>query len=131
MISLKKCHCTLRKLAVRDEASEVVGWYLYYFTPGKVAQVIQIEANNHTIGKVLDHLIYDAWQQGAIALSGRLEPRFMSEFSDRYCLFNRGYNWMLIHSQNPELLNVILRGNAFLTRLEGEWWIPIMGESFN
>ena len=40
---------------------------------------------------------------------------------ERRCLFHhRGY-WMLVHAHSPELLAAIACGNAFLTRLEGEW----------
>jgi hypothetical protein len=29
----------------------------------------------------------------------------------------------LIHSRNEKLLNAIYHGDAFLSRLEGEWWM--------
>jgi hypothetical protein len=75
----------------------------------------------------LDHLLYDAWQQGARALAGRLEPRLMRGLGAKCAVFTQAGFWMLIHSLNPELLHAITRGNAFLTRLEGEWWIDFRG----
>jgi len=36
-------------------------------------------------------------------------------------LTHRHRYWTLVHSQKPELLDGIHRGDAFLTRLEGEW----------
>jgi hypothetical protein len=31
--------------------------------------------------------------------------------------------WALVHSPRPELVAAIQRGEAFLSRLEGEWWM--------
>ncbi len=117
----KQCYGTFQKGVVRNVDQQILGWYLYYLNPGRVSQVLQIGARKNSIYEVLHHLFYDAWHQGSIAITGRLEPRFLQEFSDEYCLFQPG-SWMLIHTHNPELLQVIHRGNAFLTRLEGEWW---------
>jgi hypothetical protein len=45
----------------------------------------------------------------------------MDEFRKKHCLLHhRGY-WTLVHSRNPDALEAIYRGDAFLTRLEGEW----------
>lgn len=111
----------LRKILVKDEKQEIAGWYLYYAKRGGIAEVLQIAARKETIGQVLDHLIEDASESGAIALSGRLDPAFAQELSERYFLLYRRGNWTLIHSRRPELLHAIERGDAFLSRLEGEW----------
>lgn len=111
----------LRKVLVRDESQDVVGWYVYYANPGGMGEVLQVAARKRAVGHVLDHLLYDAWLCGAIALCGRLDPAFAQELSDRNCLlYRRGY-WTLVHSRRPELLHAIERGDAFLTRVEGEW----------
>ena len=48
--------------------------------------------------------------------------------SDKNFLFHRGdRSWMLVHSRRPEVLDAIHRGTAFLTRMEGEWWISFGG----
>jgi len=118
----KKRYGTLQKVLVRD-AEQIIGWYLYYLNPGGSSEVLQIGARDNSINDVLDHLFYHAWQRGVITLSGQLEPRFMPELLKKYCLFNSHLPWMLVHSNKPELLQAIHRGDAFLTRLEGEWWI--------
>lgn len=77
---------------------------------------------------MLNHLIYNASQKGVMALSGRMEPHFIEALSDKYCLFHgRGF-WTLIHSKKPELLRAIHCGDAFLTRLEGEWCLRFQGD---
>jgi hypothetical protein len=111
----------LRKGIVRDSRNRITGWYLYHAKRGGLGEVLQIGAESHSHGQVLDHLFFDARRQGVAALSGRLQPDFMDEFRKKHCLLHhRGY-WTLIHSRNPEALEAIYRGDAFLTRLEGEW----------
>lgn len=112
---------TFQKVVVQNAAQEIVGWYVWHLTREGVGEVLQIGAKNGWIGHVLDHLFYYARQRGALALSGRLEPKFLEHFYDRRCLFqDRGY-WMLVHSKRPELLEAFHRGDAFVSRLEGEW----------
>jgi hypothetical protein len=114
---------TLRKLAVRDSDRKVLGWYLYYARAGGTGEVVQIAARSTSIGEVLDHCFYDAWRQGTIALSGQMDPRLKRELSSKHCLFLDSGNCMLVNTRDPELMQALCRGDAFLTRLEGEWWI--------
>jgi hypothetical protein len=110
-----------RKMLVRDRDQNISGWFIYCVKRGGIGEVLQIAAKSHRVGQVLDHLLHDALQQGAAGLSGRLEPAFAPELSDKYCLLYRPGWWTLVHSKKPELLHAIQRGDAFLTRLEGEW----------
>lgn len=116
----------LRKLAIRNSKRKVIGWYLYYLNPGGVSRVVQLVAKKNSIGEVLDHLFYDAWLNGSVAVSGRLEPPFMQAFSDKYCHFNCGQPWMLIHSHNPDILRAFHYGDALLSSLEGEMCMRFM-----
>ena len=113
------CFGSLKKVLVRDK-HEVVGWYLYYLKPGEVGTVLQIAATKNHFSEILDHLFDHARRHDVVALDGRMEPQYIQELADRYCYFRLG-SWTLIHSHNSELLNVIQRGDVFLTRLEGEW----------
>ena len=122
-VAQKKGYGTLQKVVVHNDAQKVLGWYLYFVNPGGISQVLHISAIKNSMHEVLDHLFYHAWWQGVIALSGRLEPRFMQELTDKNCLFTCGGPWCLIHSNSPELLQAIHSGDAWLSRLEGEWWM--------
>jgi len=121
----KPGHGPLRKIVVREGPDRALGWYLYYARPGGVSEVVQIGATEATAGLVLDHLFHDAWRQGAIAVSGPMEPRFLQVLSDKYCVFRDGGAWMLVHSRHSDLVHAIQRGDAFLSRLDGEWWINL------
>lgn len=112
---------TVRKVLVRGADGKIAGWYVYCGHRRDVIEVLQVGAREEQIGVVLDHLFAQAWHEGALALVGRIDPRLMSAFSARRCFFHHRGGWMLIHSRDPELLQAIQRGDAFLSRLEGEW----------
>lgn len=115
---------TLKKTAVRDASQKILGYYMYYQNPGDLGEVVQIAARPESIEEVLGHLFYDAWSHGLMAISGQLDPGYLAGVAAQHCLLDRGDgSWQLVHSQNPDLLAAIHRGDAFLTRLEGEWWI--------
>jgi hypothetical protein len=118
----------LRKIALHNADGELVGWYLYELSADGLGEVLQIVGRKKSFGEVLDHLFYHGWRNGAIALSGRLDPKFAQEFSDKYCFFNCGGPWTLTHSRNPEVLQAIYQGDLFLTRLEGEWGMRFQNE---
>ena len=111
----------LRNEVLRTREREIVGSYVYYLNVGGVSNVLQLAAIPGTISAVLDHLFYTCWRQGSAAISGRLEPRYMHEIYRHRCRFRCG-SAMLVHAKDPALLYPIYTGNAFLTRLEGEWW---------
>jgi hypothetical protein len=119
----KHVYGRLRKAVVRGERKEIIGWYLYFLNPGGVSQVIQVAASNKAIEKVLSYLSYDAWYHGAVALSGRLDPRFSQAFAKRGVIFHCDGPWVVAHSHSREVLEVIRSGGAAISRLDAEWWL--------
>jgi hypothetical protein len=107
--------------AVLRESRDVVGWYVCHLDRDGTADVTQLEATPTSISRVLDHLFYEAWRHGAVAVRGRLEPRYMQALSDKYCLFHRRGPWVLIKTSNAELLRAFEVGNTNFSRLDGEW----------
>jgi hypothetical protein len=111
----------LRKGIVRDSGNRITGWYLYHAKRGGLGEVLQIGAEGHSHEHVLDHLFFDARRQGVAALSGRLQTDFLDELRKKHCLLHHRDRWTLVHSRNADVLQAIYSGDAFLTRLEGEW----------
>ncbi len=111
----------LRKVALYDHSDAIAGWYLYYLTPGGASEALQLCARKGMDGAVLDHLIHHAWSNGSELISGRVEPRLLPALSSRGCYMNCGPPWVMIHARDPEILQAIDRGEAFLSKLEGEW----------
>ena len=124
VLEAKRHRGTLHKVAVRTAAGRPLGWYLYYLGPSGVAEVLQLGGKEESMGDVLNHLFYHAWQRGAVAATGPMDPGLCRTLSENHCVFHRTDNcWMLIHSRDERIVNTIQAGDAFLTRLEGEWWI--------
>jgi hypothetical protein len=117
----------LRKVVVRGERNEIVGWYVYYLNAGGVSTVAQIWASPGDLGDILGHLCYHAWRGGSIALTGRLQPRFTKEYGANQC-FIHWRSWMLVHSRDPKIRDAVDHQDAFFTSLEGESWISVEGE---
>jgi hypothetical protein len=110
----------LRQTIVKSHRNETLGWYLYYLNPGGISEVVQFVATRAAGRAVWNHMLHDAWQGGAVALSGRLEPGWMAMLAESRCFFHRG-PWTLVHAKKPELPHSFLEGTAFFSRLEGEW----------
>jgi len=123
----KTRHGRLRARAVRDGGRRLIGWYLYYVQKGGVSEVVQIAARDGSFDRVLRRLLADAWRHGAAAVRGRLDPRYVQELSDRHCWFRWGHSWTLVHSRHADIMAAIHQGDAFLSRLEGEWWLRFLG----
>jgi ribosomal protein S18 acetylase RimI-like enzyme len=111
----------LRKIFLRDERQKIVGFYVYYVLPGAVGEVVQFGGDPKFTKSILDHLFCDAAERGLIALHGMVDLRKMADFSDRGCFFTCRGGWSLAYSRTPELLEILNQGDAFLTRLDGEW----------
>lgn len=111
----------LRRQLVRDANQAPAGWFLYLVQRGGVAEVLQLVARKDAPAMVLDALLDDARREGATMVSGKLEPSMLREMSDLRCYIRQAEHWTLAHSKDPGILDAILSGNAFLSRLEGEW----------
>jgi len=123
----KTFYGTLRARIVRDGTREMVGWYLYYVRAGAVSEVLQIAARRGAYDRVLRRLLVDAWRHGATAVHGRVDPRFAKELSYQHCWCRWDGRWTLAYSRDPAIMASIHQGDAFLSRLEGEWWLGYMG----
>jgi hypothetical protein len=112
---------TLRTIWLRDESRKSIGWYLYYTRHGAIGEVVQVCGKPNLFKAVLQHLFQDAREQGVIALHGVAEYQRIFDFSDQGCFFTCRGGWVLAHSHRAELLDILQRGDAFLSRLDGEW----------
>ncbi|HKQ30892.1 MAG TPA: hypothetical protein VJS66_06385, partial [Burkholderiales bacterium] len=115
---------TLERVLVRDANNETVGWYVYFSKPGGVGTVVQLGAKERYAEDVLQHLFHHAAIRGVVAVSGQVDPALFHAYSRKHCMFHHdGRSWMLFHSRHESLRQAIDRGQAFITRLEGEWWV--------
>jgi len=111
----------LRRIVLRDETNRIVGWYIYYSRPGAVGQVVQIGGDPNFTKDILDHLFWDAQEQGITGLHGVVDSRRTLDFSDKGCFFTCRGGWTVAVTKDAELMRLLERGDAFLSRLDGEW----------
>ena len=122
-VAMKHEFGSLERVLVRDASGTAVGWYLYYVNAGDIGQVVHVAAAPGRYGEVLDHLFYDAWKRGAIAVRGRFMPKHCAELEAKRCVIGRDEPWTIVHSHRPEILAAVGRGDALLSRLDGEFWM--------
>lgn len=123
----KRRHGELQACLLREPGGAIAGWFLYYLN-GTMSKVLQVHAQEGAERQVLDHLFQHAWRRGAAAIEGRMEPRLARMLGQRHCLFHSTNAFALIHSRDADLLGALARGDAFFSRLEGEWWMRFLGE---
>lgn len=125
----RKARC-IRKILLRNESGEIVGWYIYALTATGAWKVIQLMAAQDSEGDVLDHLFYQASRDGAVAIYGFMESRFFPALSARDCIFRHDGKspWMLVYSRNPRIVQSFNEGKAVVSRLDGEWWVSFLIE---
>jgi hypothetical protein len=122
----KTIYGALRARAVLD-GKRWIGWYLYHVRGGGVGEVLQIAACHGSFDRLLQQLLADAWRQGATAVHGRLDPRYLHELSACHCWLRQEGTWTLAYSRHPQVLAAFEQGQVFLSRLEGEWWLRFLG----
>ena len=126
----KKEYGPLKKIVLLNSFREIQGWYLYYPNVGQLGHVLQLGAKRQTVDAVLSHLFADAHHEGSTALAGRIEPKFIQEFSSHQCIFTHRNSSLVVYSKNEDIVNALYRGDAFFSRLEGEWWTRLQGDTF-
>jgi hypothetical protein len=113
----------LHAWAVPGERSRPLGWFIYYLAPRDTATVVQVAAAPGAEDTVLGHLFAHAWRRGAAAVQGRVEPNLLPDLARHRSILRYPDALPLVHARRPELLQATHSGRAFLTRLEGEWWM--------
>jgi hypothetical protein len=101
---------------------ECLGWYVTQLRPRGLCRVLQLAAKPRASGEVFDCLARRAYELGASGIYGRLEPHLVGSLSERRALLRFSDGRFLVHARDQELVDVVLRGQALVTRFDGEWW---------
>ena len=118
----KRQYGTLHGALVRDGDS-VAGWFLYCLAPAGGAEVVQLVARPLDRERLLAHLSHHAWRRGAHTLSGRLSPDWLPALAAGRAALRADAPSVLYGSKRFDVLRAIERGDVFLSRLDGEWWL--------
>jgi hypothetical protein len=113
----------LRAQVVHDAGGEPVGWFIYYARRGRRAYVLQVGALPTEGSRVISCLFRDAWEQDCSALVGQFDPQLLGDLSVNHCRFHCDGVGVLMQSPDPEITLALHRGDALVSRLDGEWWM--------
>ncbi|MEJ7731668.1 MAG: hypothetical protein WKG00_20960 [Polyangiaceae bacterium] len=112
----------LRRVEVTDDAGSAVGCAVFFAEDGNVAQVLALGALAGHEARVVERTLHQAYACGATEARGQLDPQLTQALSDAGCRFVQHNLGVLVHSRRPGVLEAIHRGDARLSRLDGEWW---------
>lgn len=114
---------TLGMAVVESVKDGLIGWYIYV-KRGRAVEVLQIGVRRRDLfDGVLRASFADAFQQGAAFVKGQAMPPFLVNLTNHGCLFRQANTCVLFQTRNHELADVILRGQAALSLLDGESWL--------
>ncbi|HET7043092.1 MAG TPA: hypothetical protein VFI13_13825, partial [Gemmatimonadales bacterium] len=108
---------------VRLRSGGPVGWFLYYRNRGGECEVVQVAADPRHALLVLDQLAVHARRRGGVALTGRITAAMLPDLAARNVTLRHEGPWVLYHSSRPEISDALGRGDAWLSRLDAEWWM--------
>ncbi len=113
----------IKSIVLRDSSGEATGWYMYFSKPGGGNTVLNMGSSTGSIAHVLEDLFARSRAEGALAVSGQMDPRFARELSEARCQLSFSQLGALMYSANDGIRNAIHRGDTTLSRLDGEWWM--------
>ena len=117
--------------AVHAPSGDLCGYYICQVQPGGAASVMQIGVRRHDqFDNVAGALFRDAWQHGASSVKGQAIPYALVNLTNHYCLFRQANTSVLFQARDSAIGEAILRGDAALSRLDGECWLRFATEKW-
>jgi hypothetical protein len=121
----------LRMTAVHQPDGDLCGYHICLVQRGGHATALQIGVRRHDLfDKVLGALFRDVWQHGASSVKGQAIPWALVNLTEHYCLFRQPNTSVLFQARDPEIQNAIFRGDAALSRLDGEYCLRFATEAW-
>jgi hypothetical protein len=117
------------KIAVFDK-EKLQGWYLINIRDGEEARVLQLIAHPASLKNVLTHLFATAQAHNCSAVHGDVDPQYLVQFQQAGCDNIHLGGMAMLHTQDQEIRNAILSGDAYISALEGERWTRLQRDVF-
>lgn len=128
-IPLKSEQGELRTALVHTRTGTCLGGYAYYHRDGKVAHVLDILPRTGHAGVIVDCLLQDASEMGAVAVQGRTNPAIFDALLERRCFMFR-QSASVIAGRDKDLIERFKQGDAAFNGLVGERWSRLVGDGF-
>jgi len=99
---------------------ETRGFFLAIINPGRVTTAVQFWATFSGFEDTMSELLNIARENQCLAVKGRLQPEFMTNFATAPGSLSVSPNRVTLVTTRPDLLTCIREGRAWLTYLDGE-----------
>ena len=124
----------LRSIAFVDANGKDAGVALYYPNRGELGQVVLLLATKGRHGEVLDTLLRDAAEHGSAAMFGQADPMFMLALGERVSTYVQRNEFVTVRAGGGADVSAVVprlaAGDIALSRLIGEWWTRMQGDTF-
>jgi hypothetical protein len=108
----------------------LLGWYIFYHRRGGVCKILQFVAHPRFVAEVFNILGAQALRLGCVAIIAYCDPDHTKTLTHEGCFYFHRHGYMVAHSRDPALAEAFVKGDVFLTRLEGEFWTRLDGDQF-
>jgi hypothetical protein len=122
------CAFTIR--AVEDRAGAVIGCFVYYAAPGRIAHVLNILALPGREIAVLDAMFRHLDHTGHVEARGRAQLALMRGLALQRWLTFRHRAFALALTRSPDVNDAVVRGDVYIGGLAGEDWSRLMPDFY-
>jgi len=110
---------------VTDSAGAPLGCWAAYLGRGKVAQALHLAARPGMHFELLQHLLAQASKLGCLGVNGMVRTSDLLDYGRLRCQLLCRDLGVLFQTRDRELALAIHSGDAALSRLDGEWFLPL------
>jgi hypothetical protein len=103
-----------------------VGYVVMSAPPHGTAHVVQMAAvSGKAADGIVRAIVTRAAAAGCVAVTGRVDARFLNDLTDRGAMLHASGFQTLVHARDAALMRHVERGDAVLGRLDGAWWLAL------
>jgi hypothetical protein len=117
---------TVRQL-VHDRSGRLLGAYMYYLEPHGFAHVLHVLPAKGAVEPILDILLVDAAERGAVAIGGRAQAALLEPLMDRHAVLSGEYR-CVFGTSDKAVMDAVERGDAVIGGMVGEFWTRLNGD---
>jgi hypothetical protein len=121
---------TAVRQVVHDKSGRLAGAYMYYLEPHGLAHVLHVLPAKGMAEPLLDILLADAAERGAVAIGGRAQAALLEPLMDRHAVL-RGQYRCAFGASDPRVLDAVERGDAVIGGMVGEFWTRLNGDGLH
>jgi hypothetical protein len=114
--------------AVEDRVGAVIGSFVYYAAPGRIAHVLNVLSLPGRETAVLDAMFRHLDRAGHMEARGRAQPALMGGLALQRWLVFRHRAFAMVLTRIPDVSDAVARGDVYVGGLAGEDWSRLMSD---